>query len=706
MSRAPDHLHGHKAGPTLGGTHAERLEKGRRRHRLLGQCLAVLFRILARTWRIRWHGDAEQLEATRAGPCIYAFWHGNQLPLLAAYRPVRPVALVSLSRDGTVLDGALQALGYPTIRGSSSLGGREALLDLADALRAGHSVALAVDGPRGPARVPRPGVAALARRTGRPVVPLSASARGMILETWDRFLIPWPFARVHVHRGRPIQPSETGGTSGGEGGAATPDVAPDLLRHLAEALNRLESPHDPSDRGRPGPIWTGDRPAGSGPGMLMTIYRTVTRGLEWIVRPLWLVVRTVAGGFRADSTGRVSVERFGVYRADLLARRPVIWFHAASLGEARVAREVALAVQDRLPDHACVLTVTSGATRRVLALESSEPFALVALAPLDCPGAVARAVQTLSPSAVFVVETELWPNLLDTLNQRAIPWYLVNGRISTRAFARYHRVRGLFAPLLEAAQVLPRSELDAWRFRALGVQSSRCFASVDLKCLGPGVQVGEAPVELKQWGRGPVLVAASTHPGEEELVLRAFRTVREMVPGAKLLLAPRDPTRVEQEETRFVGFPRWSLVKKGKQSLDFDTPVLVWDTLGELRLTFPVATAVAVGGTLVPGVGGHNLFEPAAAGKPVLFGPHLDEVMAQAETLRSAGGGTMVRDPAHLAEACGRLLSNPALARQRGVAARKSVQDAAVRARLELHRFLDATLGSPRSDPGNSEATP
>jgi hypothetical protein len=157
--------------------------------------LAVAVRLLARTWRV------ERPAWPVAGPCVVAFWHGHQLPMIALHRGLGLVGIASRSRDGEIVTGVLTRLGYPVVRGSSSRGGVDALRGAATALATGGRPALAVDGPRGPAGVVQPGAEALARRAGVPVVYGVVEAAGLRLGSWDHFLVPWPLARVRVRYG-------------------------------------------------------------------------------------------------------------------------------------------------------------------------------------------------------------------------------------------------------------------------------------------------------------------------------------------------------------------------------------------------------------------------------------------------------------------------------------------------------------------------
>lgn len=162
---------------------------------MLPALLALAVRLLGATWRV------DRASWPVAGPCVLAFWHGDQLPLIVLHRGEGVVGLASLSKDGELLAAVLRRLGYGVVRGSTSRGGVGALRAAEAALREGGRPALAVDGPRGPRGTVHPGAEALARRGGVPVVFATVEARGARLRSWDRFLVPWPFARVRVRYG-------------------------------------------------------------------------------------------------------------------------------------------------------------------------------------------------------------------------------------------------------------------------------------------------------------------------------------------------------------------------------------------------------------------------------------------------------------------------------------------------------------------------
>jgi len=356
-----------------------------------------------------------------------------------------------------------------------------------------------------------------------------------------------------------------------------------------------------------------------------------------------------------------------------LGRRPElspgsVWVHAASVGEALAA----LPLLDRLQagGRRVVASTTSVAGRDLL--RRLRPAIPCHLAPLDHPWCVARALARVRPAALVLLETELWPCWIRAAHARGIPVALVSGRLSERAFARYRRAAPLFRPALaRLAAVGARSALDRERFLALGADPARARVTGDLKAAAaPPVPL--AP-DLERALAGALLFAAgSTHAGEEEAALLALAAAEARGAAPVLALAPRQLARAAAVESaaRAAGRRVRRRSALGSEPLR-PGEVLVLDSLGELAALYGRAALAFVGGTLAP-VGGHNLFEPAAAGCPVLFGPHTANALPAAALLEACGAGRRVADPGELARAAAELLCDPAGARARGEAGRRA----------------------------------
>lgn len=383
-----------------------------------------------------------------------------------------------------------------------------------------------------------------------------------------------------------------------------------------------------------------------------------------------------------------------------------LWVHAVSLGEVVAVAPLVRQLYRLYPGRRItVSTVTETGREAVERLLAG--VAIHCYAPLDFPWTVSRVVRRLNPSAFLFVETELWPNLLRTLARRRVPAVLVNGRLSSRSFGRYALVKPFMRSVLaDVSMCLMQSERDVERLVTLGAEPQRVVRTGNIKFDQPLPVEGNGlpAVSRRAIGLGEgeeVLVAGSTHAGEEETLISCYAQLRREFPTLVLLLAPRHIERVSQLEAtiRAAGFPalRRSLVAQG-DDVAADTGqarVLILDTRGELASVYRHAVLSFVGGTLVP-VGGHNLLEPAAWGKPVLFGPYTDHCAETARLLVQAGGGVAVRDGEDLRDAIGAYLRDRAALQRAGALARRMVEEnqgATERALAHITKVLDGLGG-------------
>ncbi|WP_135468268.1 3-deoxy-D-manno-octulosonic acid transferase [Crenalkalicoccus roseus] len=385
------------------------------------------------------------------------------------------------------------------------------------------------------------------------------------------------------------------------------------------------------------------------------------------VLPLLLRRRAARG---KEVAARLS-ERFG----EGAARPPgrLLWLHAASVGETASVLPVLEALAARAPQLSVLLTTGTVTAARLL--EQRLPPALRGrvlhrFAPLDVPAWVGRFLAGWRPDAAAFVESELWPNLVLAARARGIPLALVNARLSARSARRWARAPGLARTVLGSfALVLAQSEADAARLAALGAPAPRCLGN--LKDAAPPLPAApEAMAALRAAvGARPVLLAASTHPGEEALAIAAHRLLAPRLPGLLTVLVPRHPERGAEVAAAAAGL---AVARRAAGAMPGpEVAVYVADTLGELGLFYRLAGVAFVGGSLVPH-GGQNPLEPARLGCPVLVGPHCWNFAEPVARLLGAGGALRIEgeDPAGaLAEAAFTVLSDPARARAMAAAA-------------------------------------
>lgn len=361
-----------------------------------------------------------------------------------------------------------------------------------------------------------------------------------------------------------------------------------------------------------------------------------------------------------------------------------IWIQAVSVGEILAARPLVEELRRRFPNKRWLVTTVTPTGREVAEKLFADDRTRVAYLPWDFSPFVERALRRIRPSLFLAFETELWPVLFDRLERSGVPVVVVNGRISPRGYRRYLLIRPLMAQALSPVRLfLAQSPQDARRFAALGASKDRIVISGNVKwdlVLPTNGQEPDAQELRRRIGLTPgrrLWVAGSTHPGEEQMVLKAHRALRSRFPELKLLLAPRHPERaaeVEQEVKRAgLKVSRWSSLRgAGEIATAHSGPrddVILLDTVGELASFYRVSEIVFLGGSLVPH-GGHNLIEPASFGRPILSGPHLQNFQAISELLLEKQGMRVVRDAQELERAVERLLASPDLGRQMGERAR------------------------------------
>ena len=391
--------------------------------------------------------------------------------------------------------------------------------------------------------------------------------------------------------------------------------------------------------------------------------RTLYTLLLYLLTPA-VLLRLLWRSRRNPGYRRRIPERFGFFPA--LTVRPRIWVHAVSVGETIASAPLVRRLQTEHPDHALLITSTtptgSAQVRRLFG-DTVEHVYL----PYDLPGSVARFLRRARPSLALCMETEIWPNLFAGCARREVPVLIANARLSERSARAYARVAGLTrATLAQVAMVAARDVTDQERFKALGAPRVVVAGNLkyDLEVSATAQEVGRALRAALGLQRA-VWIAASTHAGEDEIVLEAHRRLRERLPDAALILVPRHPERFDEAAGRCAAAGLRTVRRSSGETPDERTEVLLGDTLGELMGFYAAAAAAFVAGSFAP-VGGHNPLEPAALALPVLTGPQLFNFEQVYAELFAAGAARKVADAAELADALYALLSDPALRRRMG----------------------------------------
>ena len=361
----------------------------------------------------------------------------------------------------------------------------------------------------------------------------------------------------------------------------------------------------------------------------------------------------------------------------------VLWIHAVSLGEVSAIVPFVTTLHQRHPAIKIIVsTITE--TGREAVRQRLAGIATHCFLPLDYPWIVNRFITSLNPIGFVVVETELWPNLLRALSRRAIPSVIINGRLSSRSFSRYQWIRPFMRQILSTVSLgLLQSGRDERRFVELGASPDRMHRTGNMKfdLTMNGGSVSHPSLERSAFGVSEderLIVAGSTHPSEEEILLNSYRDLIGSFPNVVLMLAPRHIERsdVLVRTIKAFGFPvlRRSLLLDEIPQEVTGPRIILLDTRGELAQVYGLAFMVFVGGTLVP-VGGHNLLEPPAWGKPVCFGPYTDHCQEVAELLIESGGGLRVRNRQELTETFMKGMQNQDWVAHIGLSARKVIDD-------------------------------
>lgn len=390
--------------------------------------------------------------------------------------------------------------------------------------------------------------------------------------------------------------------------------------------------------------------------------------------------------YRGGMTQKLGRLRKGVMKV-IQGTRP-IWVHAVSVGEVMAAHPLIRELKKKYPGRKLILstvTVTGNYTARRRVPEADAVFYF----PFDYPCIVRRVIRAINPELVLVAETELWPNFFRELKKAGIPSALINGRISHKSHGNYLKFKNFFSQVFDNVTLFcMQSEADALRIKDIGADPDRVMITGNLKFDQKMPLNLTVPVSIPR-GR-KVITAGSTHRGEEAALLEIFTRLRARFPELLLVIAPRHPERFGEVEGLInqAGYDcqrRTSLKGELKD-------VLLLDTIGELRAFYALCDIAFVGGSLVK-IGGHNLLEPAAMKKPVIFSRYMFNFKEISEALMSAGGGIMVKDKGELYHQLDKLLSDNELAKLMGERAFSVIEKnsgAAVKTIDAVGRFIGA----------------
>ncbi len=381
------------------------------------------------------------------------------------------------------------------------------------------------------------------------------------------------------------------------------------------------------------------------------IYNIIIWLITLTIFPVWLVQQKLKGkpvlsyllGFSSKELQSVS-------------GRKVIWIQAASVGETMVAARLLQEIKKVFPEYAIVFTCNTATGRATAERVIGKMADLIGYFPFDHPWIVKRFLARLRPDNLLLIETEIWPNVLAYSKKQGVKVAIANGRLD-KSFKRLNQY-GFYKSALGLIDYIGvQTETDRERFILLGADPSKVEITGNIKFdfNNPAIPEAETIKLLEQFSvtrNAPILTAASTHHGEEEIVIAAFEMIKRELPEAFLVLAPRHIDRTEEIvkvlSSTCLKYIRRTEQAKGKM-LSGKPDLLLLDTFGELGLAYSMATVAFIGGSLVP-VGGHNLLEASVQEKVVLYGPQMHNFQESKELLEKAGAGFMVNSETELAE--------------------------------------------------------
>ncbi len=619
---------------------------------IAGKILAIYIRFVYRTSSVTFSPHDAQDVVLKHMPSIMGVWHG-QFMLSATVNPKEQnvKAMLARHKDAELIGHALKSQGVQLVRGAGAgdrkkdRGGAYALRACVKALEEGYSIVMTGDVPPGPARISGQGIITMSKLSGRPILPVAvATSRFMTFNTWSRFTLNLPFSKMACVVGDPIYVSSD----------ATQDESERLRLRFEVALNKATEEAYKLAGGNIIKI----TPSACLPdnvqlkrGVTLKAYKVFSSLLRPVV-PFILSKREKRG---KEDPLRIH-ERFG----KTSVKRPVgplMWFHAASVGETNAILPLMKELQLQYP-HISQLLTTATITSAKLAAKRLPKGAIHQFVPVDVPEYVNQFLDHWHPDIVFFVESEIWPNLLMETGSRHIPIILINGIMSEKSFKSWRKKstssRILFS---QFKMTLVQNKKLAKRFDRLGSRKTHVVGNLK-------IDVPSLPVDLKELealkssiGMRPVFLAASTHAGEEEIICQAHKMMREKIPNLLTIIIPRHPERAHDIRSMLTSLGVNITLRTSKALPDENCDIYLADTIGETGLFYSLAPITFIGGSLISH-GGHNPIEAIKLNSVVLTGPYWHNIKDIYQNLIPAGGALEVSTPSELSQAVLNLFAN------------------------------------------------
>jgi 3-deoxy-D-manno-octulosonic-acid transferase len=641
-----------------------------------GALMAAYIRLIRRTSSMRDDPPDFVLKNLPDHPLIIAMWHGQGL-LLPYIRPrddIKVAIMVARHIDGDIVHETLDRFGMTTIRGAGAgrkgkdKGGFAALRSCMKAIRNDTTVALTADIPPGPARKAGMGLIVLSMLSGRAIMPCAVVTNHYLkLNTWSGFTVNLPFSKMVMTGGEQIRVPRHASDAELE---AARQLLEESMNEITERAYRLAGT---SERG----IASDGKAVAYGP-MLRT-YMRATR-LFQPAAPLLLGYRQRQG---KEEGGRTD-ERLGIASAQRLPG-PLVWLHAASVGETITILYLIEKLMRKRPDLQILLT-TGTVTSANLARDRLPEEAIHQYVPLDTPDFMTRFFDHWRPSVAILTESEIWPNLIQEARTRKVPLLLVNGRISPRSFRRWRGRFKIARPLFSSLDlVLAQNERYASNFERLGARNVQAAGNLKMDAPPPPADKAALRRLKKAIGSRPVFLAASTHPGEEEIIAGVHRALKKDMPDLLTIIVPRHPNRGAEICDLIQGEGLNCTQRTSHDAPSGSVDIYVADTIGELGLFYAVSPVAFVGGSLVLH-GGQNPIEAIMHKTAVLTGPNVHNFEEAYTTLLNTGACIEVATRQDLTEQARMLF--------RDEKARKELLTRAQAELDEMRGALDTTLNA------------
>lgn len=393
--------------------------------------------------------------------------------------------------------------------------------------------------------------------------------------------------------------------------------------------------------------------------------------ISFIILLPWLLIN------RKSSLGR----KFALTDMPETPAEKAVWIHSLSVGEVISAQPVIESLKEKYPGKKIILTVKTGQGMEIARSRLAQKVDEIYFMPLDFRWSLSRLIASINPEIFILVETDIWPGLISLLKKKGIKIILINGRVSPGTLKGYMRLRFYFRKLLNDIDLLlMQSDLDRNRLIDVGVSPEKMKTAGNIK-----FDQDWSPMDKDEFSRWTdvlkmekdrdIIVAGSTHEGEEAIILNAYKKLLERMPGLVLIIAPRKTDRAGNICEMSISMGLSTLKRSdltGNNNMDYQ--VLILDTLGELGRIYGLGTVSFVGGSMVP-IGGHNLLEPAVFGIPVLYGRYTHNFVLMSELLADAGGGVRVEDEDALFNTFEKILADRELLNKMGENAARFVKE-------------------------------